>query len=288
MTERQPSADLQSLTAIFDRRAPEYDDSWHKDLANNMISWCTPQAGDCVLDLACGTGLVTYLAKKLVGLSGIVVGVDISTGMLDVAKTKEREMAAAIGSITWLHHNIDDDSLLEQEGIQRVGGFDIIYCCSAMPLIPDPRRALAWWSRLLRPGGRIIFDYPTEDTTVLGLLVDDVPRRLGLAVPFSWRAWMKGPKSLTDAVENAGFQVETVFKTRSYIPEKQFKAGDADKVFAQALATNHRRGALAKEGVREEARKVFAQKFERETERNGGIFRDGHWLYVVVGRKNAS
>ena len=43
-------------------------------------------AGDRVLDVACGTGIVARLAKERLGEAGRVVGVDLSPAMLAVAR----------------------------------------------------------------------------------------------------------------------------------------------------------------------------------------------------------
>ena len=43
------------------------------------------RAGDVVLDLACGTGIVARLAAPLVGAEGRIVGIDMSAAMIAVA-----------------------------------------------------------------------------------------------------------------------------------------------------------------------------------------------------------
>lgn len=50
---------------------------------------------DCtVLDLGCGTGRDVYLASKLIGPEGRVVGVDMNPDQLAFAKSHQAEMAA--------------------------------------------------------------------------------------------------------------------------------------------------------------------------------------------------
>jgi len=76
--------------------------------------------GDRVLDIACGTGIVARVAKERLGTAGHVVGVDISRGMLAVA----RQVAP---DIEWREGNAIDLPLLEKEP------FDVIVCDLRMP-----------------------------------------------------------------------------------------------------------------------------------------------------------
>jgi ubiquinone/menaquinone biosynthesis C-methylase UbiE len=61
------------------------DLSYHGPLAEALLARAAPAAGERVLDLACGTGLVALAAAAAVGSSGRVVGVDLSGGMLQQA-----------------------------------------------------------------------------------------------------------------------------------------------------------------------------------------------------------
>src|SRR4029453_18329266 len=54
--------------------------------AEDLLALATPQPGERVLDVACGTGVVAGLAAQRVGLSGTVVGFDLNPGMLAVAR----------------------------------------------------------------------------------------------------------------------------------------------------------------------------------------------------------
>ena len=50
-----------------------------------VVALADPQPGDRVLDIACGTGVVTRLAARQVGRTGKVVGLDLNPGMLAFA-----------------------------------------------------------------------------------------------------------------------------------------------------------------------------------------------------------
>lgn len=67
----------------FDART-EYDknNNHHPKVAAELVARANLQQGWSVLDVACGTGLVTYLAAAEVGPTGSVQGVDLSPGMI--------------------------------------------------------------------------------------------------------------------------------------------------------------------------------------------------------------
>src|SRR5215475_3501324 len=67
-----------------------------------LVNAARPAAGERVLDVACGTGVVARIAAERVGPSGRVVGVDLNPGMIRVA----RSLPAPIGaSIEWLERS---------------------------------------------------------------------------------------------------------------------------------------------------------------------------------------
>ena len=53
--------------------------------ARSLVALGAPAAGERVLDLACGTGIVARHVAPLVAPGGRVVGVDVNAGMLAVA-----------------------------------------------------------------------------------------------------------------------------------------------------------------------------------------------------------
>src|SRR6476620_912529 len=61
--------------------------------ADDLVSRAQPSAGEEVLDVACGTGVVARSASRCV-LHGHVTGLDLNKGMLAVAQTLENEGAA--------------------------------------------------------------------------------------------------------------------------------------------------------------------------------------------------
>ena len=67
--------------------APEiYENSmvplWFGRWAGALLTFVSLKTGETVLDVACGTGVTTRIAKREVGSDGRVTGLDINAGML--------------------------------------------------------------------------------------------------------------------------------------------------------------------------------------------------------------
>ena len=69
----------------FEARCANYDQkgNYHYKVAAELVSRAGLQPGWNVLDVACGTGLATFLAASEVGQTGSVTGVDLSSGMVE-------------------------------------------------------------------------------------------------------------------------------------------------------------------------------------------------------------
>jgi demethylphylloquinol methyltransferase len=83
------------VQALFDRIAPVYD-QLNNDLSLGIhwvwkqmaVSWSGATAGDCCLDLCCGSGDIAQLLAKRVGETGKVYGADFAAAQLAIAKAR--------------------------------------------------------------------------------------------------------------------------------------------------------------------------------------------------------
>jgi len=131
----------------WDLAAESYEALWQAQLAvvqTELLTCAALAPGEQVLDVACGTGLVTSAASEAVGPAGRVVGVDLSGQMVDAAQ--ERGLA-----------NVDFVRMDAEELALPDARFDVVLCALGLMYMPDPARAVREMRRVLRPGGRAVF-----------------------------------------------------------------------------------------------------------------------------------
>jgi len=133
----------------------------HYDLVVRLLTWGKEKAlrdqtihqaaipkGATVLDVGCGTGTLTLLAKNEAGNQGRVYGIDAAPEMIDVARQKamqqKRDVDFQIGVIEALPF---PDAM-----------FDVVLSSLMFHHLPPDlkRRGLAEIYRVLKPGGRLL------------------------------------------------------------------------------------------------------------------------------------
>ncbi|GLA13533.1 hypothetical protein AnigIFM62618_010786 [Aspergillus niger] len=269
------------IQSIYDERSPNYDTSHHGALAEAYIRTAAPREGESVLDLACGTGLVSFLAEQAVGKSGLVVGADISPGMLDVARHKAQQTGS---NVTFLQHDISDLSGVGLERMLPPGeeGFDLITCAAALVLLPDPGRAVRGWMRWLKPGGRIVTDVAARDVHVPSRIFKRISGDLGMGLVWD-ESWVQGEWSLRELLEGAGLVVKTVFLTESF-QDRVYSVANAEEVFERAVSSPMFRN-FGDSGVRDEAKRLFVKRFAEEAGAEG-VLVDEAKMYLAVAYKS--
>lgn len=135
----------------WDLAATTYEPLWQAQLAEVqalLLARAALAPGERVLDVACGTGLVTLAAARAVGPGGQVMGVDIAERMVDAL----RGCAAAAGLPQVVAARMDAEQLALPDG-----SVDVVLCALGLMYLPDPVQALREVCRVLRPGGRAVF-----------------------------------------------------------------------------------------------------------------------------------
>jgi ubiquinone/menaquinone biosynthesis C-methylase UbiE len=132
----------------WDKAAGSYEPFWSAQLLpaqDRLLELVSLQPDEHVLDIACGTGLVTRRAALAVGPHGRVVGTDLSQRMVDRA----REDAVARGLAHVEYQRMDAEALDLPDA-----SFDAVLCALGLMYVPDPLKAATEMWRVLKPGGR--------------------------------------------------------------------------------------------------------------------------------------
>lgn len=135
-------------------------------------------AGDTVLDIACGTGALAIAVAERTGPEGKTIGVDINEGMLDIARSKS-------SAIQWLNAPAEKLPFSNDEFDCVVSQFGLMY-------FEDQVAAMREMIRVLKPGGSLaVTVWNGLDSNpglaaeeylwqkVFGEEIDEAPYRLG-------------------------------------------------------------------------------------------------------------
>jgi len=107
--------------------------------------------GECVVDLGSGSGVECFIAARLVGSDGRVIGVDMLDPMLAVARKGADAVAERLG-----YRNLEfRKGYLEDLPVED-NSVDAVLSNCVLNLSPHKRRTFAETYRVLRPGGRLV------------------------------------------------------------------------------------------------------------------------------------
>jgi demethylmenaquinone methyltransferase/2-methoxy-6-polyprenyl-1,4-benzoquinol methylase len=131
-----------SISARYDRTNTVLSGGVHHLWRKRAVRAANVRPGDSVLDCASGTGDLAIAFKKAVGPNGRVVGTDFVPEMLDVARTKARDIDFEVADVTQLPYS---DAT-----------FDVSSISFGIRNVNEPRKGIAELARVVKPGGRVI------------------------------------------------------------------------------------------------------------------------------------
>lgn len=262
LLEMSSNSQSEDAIKLYEGRSSEYDASWHPDFTRRFASYLDLSPGQHVLDLACGTGLLTFLLADAVGPNGRVVGVDVTPGMLAQAKAKKEKDADKYSSVELY----EGDILSLEKSIDGIKeeSFDVITIASAIVLFPDPRTAIRYWAKFLKPGGVFALDSTHPRNLLFGSVIERVARDLVLPVPY-YRQWSESEDVLRGVLEFAGLNVEKVdtIEDQRGQSTRYHLVSDADDVFEKSIGEGNAAVVFADESLRNEAKVLFRQEWAK-------------------------
>lgn len=152
---RDPNAKQEFVRDVFNSIAHRYD------LLNTLLSFnqdkawrrfaalqCGLKPGMQVLDVACGTGMLSFELARRVGPTGQVIGVDFCPAMLKKAEANRAHQSYS-EVVTFKQGNAVDLAFPDDF-------FDCATIAFALRNVPDVSRTISEMKRVIRPGGRVI------------------------------------------------------------------------------------------------------------------------------------
>jgi len=161
----------------WDRASEQYAYYWQTQLEpvqTRLLELADLQAGEKVLDVACGDGLVSFRAREAVEQEGTVTDDDISEEMIRRA------------DFLRLERGLENMRFVRRDAEAPVGAersFDAALCSLGLMYVPEPEQALRAMFEALRPGSRAEV-FPIIDAKVKS---EACPLFLGSAPAPCWR-----------------------------------------------------------------------------------------------------
>lgn len=140
------------------------------ELRQTWLDYSGVRPGDRVLDVGCGTGVVTRDLAQRVGHQGQVVGIDPSTRLIQEA-LRRLDQKGLKGCVEF--QRADGAALPFPDG-----SFDLVVASAVFGHVPNGMEVLKEMVRVARPGGTVLaFDHDI-DTIVINAADRDLTRRI--------------------------------------------------------------------------------------------------------------
>ena len=131
----------------WDKAAAYYENTWQQQLKpahDTLFDFANIQQGLKIIDIACGTGLISFRAAAATGSKGFVLGTDISDKMVEIADRTAKENS--IGNIKFERMDAEELKINDEE-------FDVAICALGLMYAPSTVNALKEMYRVLKKGG---------------------------------------------------------------------------------------------------------------------------------------
>ena len=265
---------------IWNEVAPRYHKRWASvnkgpfQSTKKLIELVKINKNDMVLDVACGTGVVTKQIQKKVGNAGHAIGVDTSTTAIKIAKKCNEKIK-----------NLDFVNI-DAENFSFSKKFDIITCQYALFFFPNAQKALKNMKNSLKKSGKIgISVHGSKDNvpffnSILDSAIKYIPDYVPVGTPNLDRFGTKS--ALKAEVRKAGFSnivvKEFIF---NYSPGK-FE--DYWKNYIKYIAKPLKEKLNALEySKRKEFKESVKEKTKQYTKKNGEILFP--WQVLILTAK---
>jgi len=161
------------------------------DLGEPVVDLLAPRAGERILDLGCGHGVLT---RKLVDLGCAVVAVDASAEQIAAARELGLDAHVADGQVLTFENE-----------------FDAVFSNAALHWMTEPDAVIDGVARALRPGGRFVAEMGGQGNVVtITTALLAVSDRHGIDGPAAFPWFFPSPADYTARLQRLGFAVRSI------------------------------------------------------------------------------
>ena len=146
---------------------------YYKKARNYAIEELEIKKGQTVLNVPCGTGVNFKYFQRHLDNSGLIIGVDLSSGMLDQAKRKAKK-----NDWTNVDLILENATEIDQKWLQSYSEkkeqikIDAVFCDLGLSGLPKWQNIIDNMISILSPNGRIvILDWYLEEPSLRGKFV---------------------------------------------------------------------------------------------------------------------
>jgi len=134
----------------WDRASKYYENSWQEQLKpahEALLKIANVKSGENIIDIAAGTGLISFPLANIIGESGKVFATDISDEMVTIGNETVKSTEAK---------NIRFERMDAEDINYNDNTFDVATCALGLMYFPDPAASLTEIYRVLKSGGRAV------------------------------------------------------------------------------------------------------------------------------------
>ncbi len=266
---------------IWNEVAPRYHKRWASvnkgpfQSTKKLVELVNINKGDAVLDVACGTGVVTNEIQKKIGKSGYVVGVDTSSTAIKIAKKWNGKKS----NVNFVNADAEKFNFSKK--------FDVVTCQYGLFFFPNAQKALKNMKNSLKESGNIGISVHGRKDSVpfFSNIIDSVTKYIPDYVPPGSPDLDRfGTKSdLKKEVSKAGFSKITVKDYVFHYSPGKFE--DYWKNYLKYIAKPLKEKLNDLDySKRKELKQLVKEKTSQYTKKNGEILFP--WQVLILGAKN--
>jgi ubiquinone/menaquinone biosynthesis C-methylase UbiE len=144
----EPSLQRRIQRYGWDKAAVYYENFWQHQLKpaqDKLVAMAALKLNERIIDIASGTGLVSFRVADITGENGFVLATDISDGMVKIGNDMVRQKN--LSNIRFQRMDAEELDVADEQ-------YDVALCALGLMYVPDPVKALKEMYRVIKPGGR--------------------------------------------------------------------------------------------------------------------------------------